>query len=244
MAGPATDESSDTTKRAELAPLRTFANNAGDGIAPAVSPADLVKGASSITIGDHRYSRCGADSSSAGASFNLELDELLTRGSCGEVYTDATGTLAIKIVEPREDNVYNWIYDETPSEPLRRYESRLQEALNEVEAYKALEGCIFVPSFYGCFESVHEDGHKILVLVMERVTGELLTMKRVPAFVHKIEAAVRAVHRCGVRHGSVKPGHILLARDKIFLLDFGLSRLDPDVRQAETETARLRYIGA
>lgn len=53
---------------------------------------------------------------------------------------------------------------------------------------------------------------------------------------------MRTVHCYGVLHGDIRLPNILLAHDKIFLLDFGRSRLDPSVRQAETETARIRHM--
>ncbi|KAL7344417.1 hypothetical protein BJY59DRAFT_22081 [Rhodotorula toruloides] len=173
----------------------------------------------------------------------ISLSLMLGRGGSGDVYTDSTGVFAVKLVEPRNNDFYDPIYDNDANEAIQRYGSRLQETRQEVEAYRKLQACAIVPAFYGLFERVDEDGYTNLALVMERVMGRHLAKEQlVTDVIKKIESAVRTVHCYGVLHGDIRLPNILLAHDKIFLLDFGRSRLDPSVRQAETETARIRHM--
>ncbi|BGP22072.1 serine/threonine-protein kinase-like protein [Rhodotorula toruloides] len=190
----------------------------------------------------HSSLNCTLHTSPPSSTPTIILDLVPGRGRAGDVYSDSTGLLAVKLIEPREDDVYNALYDSDACEAIRRYESRLQEAIREVAAYQKLQACRFVPAFYGCFERVDEDSYRNLMLVMERVAGNHIAEEDLPKLINMIEYAVRAVHRYGVLHGDVRPANILLAQYKIVLVDFGRSRLDPDASQAEMETSRVRYL--
>jgi len=87
-------------------------------------------------------------------------------------------------------------------------------------------------------------------LVMEYVQGETLATRldRGPfpvaealRFGAQIADALACAHREGVVHGDLKPGNIMLARDGVKLLDFGLARLggERDVANSNDVTVDL-----
>lgn len=181
---------------------KTEPPNGSSNLVPA-SPTD-VSNTATLLVDGHLFHRLGANLSTTTTPSRLptsttsplpfsppastpaiSLDLVLGHGRAADVYSDSTGLLAIKLVEPRIDDVFNPLYDSDPEQASRRYDSRLQEAMREAEAYGKLQGCRVVPAFYGAFEGVDERGYRIVVLVMERLVGKHIAQDQLPQFVRR-----------------------------------------------------------
>src|ERR1041385_5998492 len=77
-------------------------------------------------------------------------------------------------------------------------------------------------------------------LVMELVEGQPLQgpvpLLKAVSYVSQICDALDAAHRAGVTHRDLKPGNVLLARDRVKLLDFGLAKIEPARITPDDET--------
>ncbi len=93
--------------------------------------------------------------------------------------------------------------------------------------------------------TLHDVGHVggIDFLVMEYLEGETLAARlergRLPTeqvlrFGREIASALDRAHRSGIVHRDLKPGNVMLTKDGVKLLDFGLAKVRPE---AATEAA-------
>ncbi len=90
-------------------------------------------------------------------------------------------------------------------------------------------------------------------MVMELIEGETLAariaagalpLEQALKFAVQIADALDRAHRAGVTHRDIKPQNIMLSRDGVKILDFGLARSNPQPRSsAETLTAPLTVEG-
>lgn len=125
---------------------------------PLVAPKDTIKRSQGILIDGHEFVAPGA---SGVASFlEVVLKDELGSGAGGNVYTDPSGTLAIKVIVPRD------------ADSEEQYEERWDEGVQEVKALKHLEGCAAAPELYGVFVRTDEQGYKWMVIVSERIRGK------------------------------------------------------------------------
>ncbi len=60
-------------------------------------------------------------------------------------------------------------------------------------------------------------------LVMERVDGPRLKDVITPALSEKVGEMVGRLHQAGIIHGDLTTSNMILCRDKIYLIDFGLA---------------------
>ena len=137
-------------------------------------------------------------------------------GGMGEVYrardTRLDRTVALKILRG--------------SELSRR--DRLERFKREARAISRLNH----PHICALHDIGEQDGDAFLVMeyvdgetLAERLVGGPLAIEEVLRFGEQIAAALTAAHREGVVHLDLKPSNIMLARDGVKLLDFGLAKL-------------------
>jgi hypothetical protein len=174
-----------------------------------------------------------------GASLGpFEIQAPIGAGGMGEVYrardTRLDRTVAIKLL---------------PSELVAGPSRRVERFRSEARAIARITH----PNIC-TLHDVGEDGSSIY-LVMEYVEGETLARRLedgplpLPLALRTAIAVADALdhaHRHGVVHRDVKPGNIILSRDGVKLLDFGLAKLrepDESAAAAETQSAALTDVG-
>jgi len=169
----------------------------------------------------------------------FEILSPLGAGGMGEVYrardTRLDRTVAIKLL---------------PSELLNAPGRRIERLRHEARAIARI-----THPHICTLHDVGEDGSAIF-LVMEYVEGVTLAARLedgplplAPALrvAIQIADALDHAHRHGVVHADLKPGNIMLARDTVKLLDFGLAKLkerDEGVPIDATRSERLTEIGS
>jgi Tol biopolymer transport system component len=162
-----------------------------------------------------------------------EIGALAGSGGMGEVYraldTRLNRTVAIKILPPR-----------VATSPMRR--ARFER---EARAVSRLSH----PHICAIYDVGESDG--VPFLVMEYIDGESLHQRlragRLPLaealeLSIQIAAALCAAHERGIVHRDLKPGNVMLAKDGVKLLDFGIARLLDEEESgglAPTETVAL-----
>src|SRR5262245_49712216 len=159
-----------------------------------------------------------------------EVVTLLGAGGMGEVYsardTRLERTVALKVLTLPADDT--------------RAGSRLERFRREARAISRLSH----PHICSLLDVGEQDGRAFLV--MEHVAGETLAARlaegRMPlerALRHGIQiaGALDAAHRQGIVHRDLKPANVMLTRDGVKLLDFGLAKLQPDADDALAATA-------
>ncbi len=138
-------------------------------------------------------------------------------GGMGEVYrardTRLDRTVAIKVLP----------------EHLAENPELRQRLEREARAVSSLSH----PNVCALYDLGHDDG--IDYLVMEYVEGESLASRLAKGpipidtllpLATQIADALDAAHRAGIVHRDLKPGNIMLTRDGIKLLDFGLAKAE------------------
>jgi eukaryotic-like serine/threonine-protein kinase len=165
----------------------------------------------------------------SGARFGAyEVVEQIGTGGMGDVYrardTRLDRTVALKVIRA--------------SEPPRR--DRIERFRREARAISRLNH----PHICALYDIGEQDGEAFLV--MEYVPGETLAhrlergplrIEEVLRYAVQIANALDIAHRNGVVHRDLKPSNIMLAREGVKLLDFGLAKLrDVDVDRMENVT--------
>ncbi len=146
----------------------------------------------------------------------FEVLARLGAGGMGEVYrardTRLDRTVALKILRASE---------------LHRRD-RLERFKREARAISRLNH----PHICALHDIGEQDGEAFLVMeyvhgetLAERLARGPLAIEEVPRLGGQIAAALTAAHREGVVHRDLKPSNIMLARDGVKLLDFGLAKL-------------------
>ena len=169
----------------------------------------------------------------------FEILTPLGAGGMGEVYrardTRLDRTVAIKLL---------------PSELLNAPGRRIERFRREARAIARI-----THPHICTLHDVGEDGPAIF-LVMEYVEGVTLATRledgSLPLALAlraaiQIADALDHAHRHGVVHADLKPGNIMLTRDSVKLLDFGLARLkerDDEVPIDATKSERLTEVGS
>ena len=144
-----------------------------------------------------------------------QIENLLGAGGMGEVYkardTRLDRTVAIKVLPSAFSD------DPTLRQRLER----------EARAVSALDH----PNICALYDIGNEKG--LDFIVMQYVAGETLaarlergplTVDDVCTFGAQIADALAAAHRRGIVHRDLKPGNVMLNRDGVRLLDFGLAK--------------------
>ena len=168
----------------------------------------------------------------------FEILAPLGAGGMGEVYrardTRLERTVALKIL---------------PSELVTTPSSRIERFRHEARVIARITH----PNIC-TLHDVGEDGPAIF-LVMEYVDGTTLARRLedgplpLPFAIRTaigIADALDHAHRHGVVHRDIKPSNVMLTRDSVKLLDFGLAKLkerDEEVPVDATQSARLTEVG-
>ncbi|MBZ0269733.1 protein kinase, partial [bacterium] len=94
------------------------------------------------------------------------------------------------------------------------------------------------PGICTLYDLGHEDGIHFLVMeyldgesLAERLTRGALPMTDVLRFGADIAEALDRAHRAGIVHRDLKPGNVMITRDGVKLLDFGLAKAADSVAQ-------------
>ncbi|KAJ8296649.1 Traf2 and NCK-interacting protein kinase [Rhodotorula toruloides] len=192
---------------------------------PLVAPKDTIKRSQGILIDGHEFVAPGA---SGVASFlEVVLEDELGSGAGGNVYTDPSGTLAIKVIVPRD------------ADSEEQYEERWDEGVQEVKALKHLEGCAAAPELYGVFVRTDEQGYKWMVIVSERIRGKRCRLGDFKKYRLKIACALMSLHSRKVLHDDVRPPNVLITDNLgIKFVDFGRALLNPTLEQCHWEMYR------
>jgi len=174
----------------------------------------------------------------SGARFGaFEIIEPLGAGGMGEVYrardTRLDRTVALKVVRPSQSRQREWI----------------DRFMREARAISRLNH----PHICSLYDIGEQDGEAFLV--MEYISGETLAdrilrgpmdLDEAIRYGVQIADALAAAHRAGVVHCDLKPSNIMLTREGVKLLDFGLARLretDPAVETMANTTTDLALSG-
>src|SRR5262245_50331444 len=165
-----------------------------------------------------------------------EIAAKLGSGGMGEVYrahdTRLNRTVAIKVVADNQ------------AVPDRGRLDRFQQEARAVAR-------INHPGICALYD-VGQDGATTF-LVMEHVAGETLAQRLesgglpVPVALRtaaQIADALDHAHRQGVTHRDLKPANIMLTRDGVKILDFGLAKLREDARPESNMTTALQLTEA
>ena len=153
-----------------------------------------------------------------------EIVEPIGAGGMGEVYrardTRLDRTVAIKVLAP-------WLAKDVTSRERFEREAKTISSLNHPN--------ICVLHDIGRGKPSGAADAAVDFLVMEHLDGETLSarlarskrlsVEEALAIGIAVAAALDCAHRQGVIHRDLKPGNVMLARDSVKLLDFGLARL-------------------
>jgi serine/threonine protein kinase/Tol biopolymer transport system component len=185
----------DTALRAEVDALLAGDAKARAGGDPFQAPAAAV--ASGTTLGPYR------------------IESALGAGGMGEVYkardTRLNRSVAIKVLPA--------VFANEP-ELRQRFE-------REAQAIAALRH----PHICVLYDIGHDQG--VEFLVMEHLEGETLEQRlkksalpldRALQYAGEIAEALQSAHRAGITHRDLKPGNVMLTKEGVKLLDFGLAK--------------------
>jgi serine/threonine protein kinase len=110
--------------------------------------------------------------------------------------------------------------------------SRTAEAESRFEREARALAALSHPRICSLFEFTRVDGEALLI--MEYLEGELLserlTRGRLPLpdalrIAAEIADGLAAAHRAGLVHRDLKPGNVMLTKEGVKLLDFGLAKV-------------------
>ena len=141
--------------------------------------------------------------------------------------------------------VYKGFDNKTSSEVALKFEdinSKTQQVIVESKVYKTLEGTGVTPKFYWFGASVH---HLVLVIDLMgknlyqliKLCGGKFSMQTTLLVAYRMLHCVHVMHKYGYVHRDIKPENFLIGsreenQDKIFIIDFGLTKKYVDVSGA------------
>lgn len=139
----------------------------------------------------------------------------------------------------RSGNVYRTTFDNQHLAVKYCYDKNLfHEVDNEVRFLKELNAanCEFVPKLMNAYI---DDG--TYVVISQFIDGKHVPLDQVPLKeTQHYERALRAVHAHGILHGDIKDENFLRTNDKVYVLDFGLSRKAKNQSELDEEHDILR----
>lgn len=146
--------------------------------------------------------------------FNYTICRTIGKGGFGRVYE----------VKNRADQRFYALKMEIKGQ------SRKNSMLNEVQAYKDLQGCEEIPCLVD--HGVHEDTNFIVLPLFRHSLKDLLekhpkffTRKSATIIAKKLLKATEFIHSRGRLYRDFKPENVMLSHNnKIYLIDFGMSR--------------------
>ena len=141
--------------------------------------------------------------------------------------------------------VYTGIDNETGEEIALKFEdldSKTQQLVMESKVYKSLENTAVIPKFHWLGSSTN---HLVLVIdlmgknlyQLMKICGGKFSLQTTLLLAYRMLQCVEALHKYGFVHRDIKPENFLLGKkeedkDKIFIIDFGLTKKYVDVSGA------------
>ncbi|EMS21346.1 RNA polymerase sigma factor, sigma-70 family [Rhodotorula toruloides NP11] len=159
---------------------------------------------------------------------SLVLRKWLGSGAVGDMYADATGVVAAKVVRP--------CAGEQPDE----FRARMIAALYERNLLESLDNQVTgIPRYFGAFIR-HSAAGPSLILLSQRVPGLALdSWAMVRQHRDACLDAVDKLHKAGVHHGDLRPPNMILGYDSsITIVDFNRARRNVAPEELEAEYAQ------
>lgn len=140
----------------------------------------------------------------------------------------------------RSGNVYQFSFDGNEMAlKLCSDKELFDEIENEANILKILNkmNCSYVPKLKKAYRE-----NENYFLVSQFINGEHLPFDENMPLLRKFQyiEALEAIHNCGVLHGDIREENFIATKDKVYVIDFGFSKLNSSRQERDAEMNELR----